>query len=141
MTRAPTAGRVARIAGLLHLVTTLGGDPSSVPISGQTVEDAVTIGRWLVAHALSAYALITDPPEVAVARRLRHWIIRHGHKIFTERDANRAHPRIDREELLKALRVLEDRGYIRRKPTPERDGKPGRKASPAWDVSPMVADA
>jgi hypothetical protein len=135
------AGRVARIAGLLHLVTTPAGDPSAVPISVKTIEDAVTIGHWLVGHALAAYELISDPPDVALARRLRRWIIRHGHRAFTVRDAHRAHPKVKPDDLRNGLRVLEDRGYIRRKPAPERDGKPGQKPSPAWAVSPMVVDA
>ena len=67
------------------------------------------------------------------------WIIRHQSKVITLRDTQRFHPRVERDALEAGLLVLEERGFIRRRPAPAREG-PGRRPSPAWDVSPMVAD-
>jgi len=61
------AGRVARIAGLFHLLDPRNWPaPFAVPIAPETVVQAWTVGEWLCDHALAAYARMGSDPRVAM---------------------------------------------------------------------------
>ena len=50
-------GAVLRIAGVLHVVQQAMADPQA-PVSGQTMADAIAIGRYFLEHAKAAYMLM-----------------------------------------------------------------------------------
>ncbi len=133
------AGRIARLAGLFHLLETPGADPWRVPIAPAVVDAAGQVGLALVEHALVAFALMGgEAPELAAARKYLAWIVRHGKAAFTLRDLHQHHRNVpEPEALLGGLRVLEKRGYLRAKPSPS-PRPANRPASPAWDVNPAV---
>jgi uncharacterized protein DUF3987/DnaB helicase-like protein len=129
--------RVARIAGLLHLVTSSGCTPWAMPINVDTVKKAVEIGDYMLEHAKAAYSIMRDPPEVALARKLLRWIERRRLIEFTLRDCHQHHRWVGSpHELLPGLRILEGRGFIRTKPARERHD-PGREPGQAWAVNPL----
>ncbi|TMB18864.1 MAG: DUF3987 domain-containing protein, partial [Deltaproteobacteria bacterium] len=64
------AGRVARIAGGLHLVATVGmARPWAEVIPAETVAAAVRLGEYLEAQALVAYDVMRADPRLRQARR------------------------------------------------------------------------
>jgi hypothetical protein len=91
-------GRVARIAGLFHLVRHhKNSTPWRVPISRDDVAAASTIGMWLEEHALAAFGRIGGDPIIRQAKWILDWIRRHRLERFTlkqlhdhRRDVNRA---------------------------------------------------
>jgi hypothetical protein len=100
---------------------------------------AVKLGRYFEAHALAAFALMSEPPEERQARKLLAWIERKGLSRFTERDAYRDFSRGGRPaDVLPGLRCLEDRGFVRRAAAEQQPGKTGRLPSPTFDVHPAV---
>jgi hypothetical protein len=130
------AGRVARIAGLFHLVTHPTG---AYLISAETVAAAWVVGEWLQAHALVAFARMGSTPEQRRARDILKWIERRGLAAFSLRELHQAHRRtVDSPDaLLPALRILEGRGFVRSQPAPPRSG-PGRPASLRFLVHPAL---
>src|SRR5262245_48145615 len=71
------AGRVAKLAGILHLVETVGsGRPLTWRIPVETVDAAVEIGGDLEAHALTDFDLMQVPTELEGARRILAWLHR-----------------------------------------------------------------
>ena len=132
------AGRVARIAGLLHLVEHRGPQAFKTPISPETVVRAWTIGDYLTEHALVALGSISATPGQRLAQRILGWIRRHEPEAFSLRDLHQHHRNVDSPaDLLPGLRVLETRNFIRREPEPEKKG-PGRNPSPTFRVNPLT---
>jgi hypothetical protein len=129
------AGRVARLAGNLHLVE----HPSAADgdhISPETVAAAWALGEWMEAHALVAFARMGADREAWRARWVLDWIRRHGLSTFTLKQLADHKRDVDRPaDFLPALTILEARGFIRRDPEPETRG-PGRRPSPSWTVNP-----
>ncbi len=136
------AGRVARLAGLLHLVRHQGlEDPAEIMIDVEDVAAAGVIGEWLLEHALVAFGRLAATPGDDLARKLWKWIRRSREVEFTSRDAHRANQEASAEEIREALGVLADRGFIRRQPDEDRAGKPGRRPAATWDVNPLTLEA
>jgi replicative DNA helicase len=141
------AGGVARIAGLLHfaeLRARAWSDESAPTNSGyfgnygnqdqtqvvtttcgtvcyETTCSSVTIGRYLLDHAQSAFALIGADPEIAHAQRILAWVERAGISRFSKRDAWQATRGYFKKagELEAPLRLLCEHGYLREE-QPER---------------------
>ena len=67
-------GMVIRLAGLLHCAEH--GSPSAIPLSGQTMDNAVAIARTCEAHALLAFDVMELDPDLSAARKLWGWIER-----------------------------------------------------------------
>lgn len=135
------AGAVARIAGLLHLADHL-HDGWVAPISEPTMTDAVTIGRYLIEHALAVFDLMGADPNLERAAILLRWIERSSTTEFTKRDCYRAttrlqFPKVD--DLDPALDLLQDHGWIRLRLVPQPGAKGGRPPSPLYDVNPSGA--
>jgi replicative DNA helicase len=133
-------GAVVRIAGLLHLA----GDVErgwSTPISADTAGRALRIGHYFTAHALATFDAMGADPQVADARVVLAWLERTKPQEFTKRVLFSA---VSRSRFKKvgdldpSLDLLEQHGYIRRKPEPERTG-PGRRPSPTYEVHPTLA--
>lgn len=127
-------GATVRIAGLLHVAA----NPAwGNPISLQTVEAAITIADYLVAHAKAAFDLMGADPELDAARRILAWLRQSEPPEFTKRDAFVAlRGTFKKAELLDPpLALLLEHGYIRtvESTTPAR---PGRPASPRYLVNP-----
>ena len=134
---AKLAGAVARVAGLLHVMSGSNA-PSLAPA---TVADAWAVGRYFQAHTLAAFALMNSDPRLVLARRILGWIRRHGRHTFKLSDLFRS--RVGGEavavadDLLPGLLVLSERGYCRTITTKD-SGGPGRKPSPSFEVNPAT---
>ena len=133
-------GAVARIAGLLHLAARL-RDGWALPVNEATIADAITIGRYLIAHALATFDLMGGAdPTLDDGRYVLAWIERTGVKSFTRRELFTALPRgrfAKVDALDPALALLVEHGYIRPLPPPEGRSGPGRPASPSFEVNPL----
>jgi hypothetical protein len=123
-------GRVARIAGLLHLAQY----PIGSPIGEATMRDALRLGEYFLAHGMAA---LTAPDELT--RRALLWLRRRGESSVTQRDlhrgpldgrgsAEKANELAQTLVAVGALRKLEDEGPPR----------PGRPPSPGYAVNPSL---
>ncbi|MEU4229133.1 YfjI family protein [Nonomuraea sp. NPDC026600] len=132
-------GAVMRIAGLIHLAARV-EDGWRHPITANTVNAAITIGQYFIAHALATFDAMGADPDLEAARTVHAWLHRTGTARFTVREAFTALPRNRFRkvgELETPLDLLEQLGWIRREPEPPRTG-PGRRPSPAYAVHPSL---
>jgi hypothetical protein len=81
------AGRVLRIAGLLHLAA---GHAPAVPVSLPTMGGAVLIGEWALLHAVAVYGGWRGDERDLGAERVLRWIRRAMKAEFTVREAYEA---------------------------------------------------
>jgi hypothetical protein len=126
------AGRAARIAGLLHLFE----HPHETNPSAETMAAAWAIAQWLEGHALAAFTRMRSDPDQRIARWVLDWIRRYRHEQFTLRGLHQHYRRVERpEDLLPALKILEERDFVRPKAPPSRPGR-GRPPSPSFEVNP-----
>ena len=129
-----------RLAGLVHMAANVTHwEPWNLPISGDSMQAAVTIGSYLSEHAMAAYALMGTVAEANDAEHVFKWILRRGGEKFTKRDAWQVMKRrFARAEMLDApLTELMRRNIIRPTKTSEQ-GRPGRPASQRYEVNPEV---
>lgn len=133
-------GATARIAGLLRLAAA--PPPAWVePVPAGVVEAAARLGHYFLTHALAVFDAMGADPHVEDARVILDWIARTHRTAFSRRDAFTALSRARFRkiaELDPGLAVLEDHGYIRRRPAP--DPARGRPPSPVWEVHPRAAE-
>jgi replicative DNA helicase len=109
------AGLVARIAGVLHLMDTVGHDaPWEEPITSDVVERAIVIGRYLIEHALAAFGVMKASPEMENAQHVVKWLKTKQIKEFGRPDAHKAleHHFKSVEDLKPILDFLEEYGYV-----------------------------
>lgn len=127
-------GRVARIAGLLHLLDS----SASEPIREATMRAAVRIGECLLAHARRA--LLDRDPEHAQLKRAARWARQRS--AFTLRDLERGplNGRGGREDADRLAGLLEEHGYARALPSPAPPSAGGRPPSPRYEVNPAARD-
>lgn len=129
------AGAVARLAGLFHVADH--DQPEWQAVSKENMERAVYLGSFLTQHAKAAYAMMGSNETVEGAKVVLAWIRQNALERFTGRDCQQAKKNNklleDVEKRQKALRELEDRGYIRELPA-----VPGKKASPTYLVNPAA---
>src|SRR5690606_36162006 len=69
------AGRVLRVAGLLHLAA---GHAAGEEVSLDTMHAAVQIGEWALTHAVAVYGGWRTPEHNIGAERVLRWIRRTG---------------------------------------------------------------
>ena len=130
-------GATVRIAGLLHLARHV-TDGRDRPIEADTMEAAVNIGRYLVAHALAVFDYMGADPRLEAARRIGRWIVATHQATFTQREAFRAlrgqalFATIER--LAVGLAALDEHGWVRQL-APERG--PGRPRS-RYETNPAI---
>ncbi len=130
-------GATVRIAGLLHLADHV-TDGWGRPIEADTMQAAVEIGRYLVAHALAVFDYMGADPRLEAARRIGRWIVATHQATFTKREAFRAlrgqalFATIDR--LTAGLAALDDHGWVRPL-APERG--PGRPTA-RYETNPAI---
>jgi hypothetical protein len=130
-------GATARIAGLLHLAEHY-ADGWGKPISEHTMRNALRLADYFTVHALAAFDHMGVDPVLAAARELYAWIERTQPERFTKREmfsgvSRSRFPKVG--DLDGPLDLIEQHGWIRREPEPERTG-PGRPPSPAYLVHP-----
>jgi replicative DNA helicase len=131
---------VGRIAGLLHVAEHL-RDGWGQPLSPETLGRAVRIGQYFATHALAAFDAMGTDPMTGHAQAALSWIERTRPERFTKRELFSAIYRgrfTKADELDPVLDLLEQHGYVRRLPDPERRGR-GRKPSPRYVVHPRLS--
>jgi hypothetical protein len=132
-------GATVRIAGLLHVSLHVSTNlTDNAVITVETMTAAIEVARCLVAHAHVAFDAMGADPHVEGARRIVGWAQDQRITHFTRRDCHQAHrnrfPKPD--DLDPALELLEDTGWVRRRPAPQPTDRGGRPPSPAYDVNP-----
>jgi hypothetical protein len=135
------AGTVARLAGLLHLAAHAAEPtPWAGAVDAMTMAQAVTLGDWLTEHAKVAFAVMGADPAIEEARHLLRWLGKEPREAFTKRETfEGTKGRFKRVEAMEpALRLLLECGYIREQEPPEQASRPGRKASPVYEVNPWI---
>jgi len=130
-------GATIRLAGLLHLAE----DPTTGwgrSITGDTMGRAVKLGRYFAAHALAAFDLIGENESIEKARVVLDWIERKKPSRFSRNELAKGVSRAQFKTVTlldEPLNLLEQHGYIRREPEPERRGR-GRPPSASFLVHP-----
>ena len=123
-------GQVMRIAGILHCAEN-GLDAAVEPLRGSTMQKAITIGEYFLAHAQAAFRLMgaTEPQAVRDGKYILKRIQAAGRPEISKRDlAQVCRGRFPTVEAFEpGLNELVRRGYIRiEKPTGGR-GRPAEK--------------
>lgn len=107
------AGRILRVAALLHLAKRQGHER---PITFETMCAAVEIGEWMLTHAVAVYGGWRATEKNMAADRVLRWIKRTRPPGFTVKDAYealRGQTWCDRSEDVKdALVVLAGAGWV-----------------------------
>ena len=139
-------GAVARIAGLLHCAECTGHIyPSTRAIDVETMRRAVTIGDYLIDHALVAFSIMSRNESDPAAQKVLRCIQRLGALEFRERGMfQKVKGGVMGNDMVmfsQALSNLEARGYVAKAvvPAPIRSGA-GRPRSQKWAVNPDALD-
>ncbi|MCX6021263.1 MAG: DUF3987 domain-containing protein [Chloroflexi bacterium] len=134
-------GAVARITGILHLADyATHREPWAVAVPAATVSHAITIGRYLTAHAKAAFAEMGTDPEVEDAQHIVRWLQqRAGQATITKRDLYQGTKgRFKKVTALDGpLSLLLEHGYLREIEQEDRPG-PGRKPSTTYEINPAL---
>lgn len=133
------AGAVARTAGGMHLIEHApAGRPWETPISPETVAAAWAVGQYLIPHALAAFGQMGADARMTLARRLLRWVERQDLTEFTLRDCHQAHRSVpSAQDLVPALSLLCERGYLREAAPPPVGSAGGRPKGPSYEVNPL----
>jgi hypothetical protein len=123
------AGRIARLAALLHLAE----HAPATPVSAQTMGAALSIGAYTLAHAQAA--LTGHDEQVGGAIR---WLAVHARPTVTVRELHRGplHGRGPAAAADQLARRLSDHGYLRSSDSGPSRAAGGRPASPTYHVHP-----
>lgn len=110
-----SGGYFLRLAGLLHCCHHNGKKFWEIPISLETFQSALEIGRYATQHTKAAYELMgaetTD--ETQDATEILEWAKQRTEPTFTKRDVtNSLRKRLKGDRISKALAALEEHGYI-----------------------------
>lgn len=132
-------GAVLRISGILHVMK----HPKNSmfdSVDRETMENAVTIGRYFLEHAKAAYSLMGADVVNKNAQYLLTAIKREGLAEFSRRDAMRLCRRFKTAESLQpVLNRLCEYGYLATKPVEAVPGN-GRKPSEVYLTNPAVLE-
>ena len=130
-------GAVLRISGILHVMK-YPKDSMFDPVDRETMENAVSIGRYFLEHAKAAYSLMGADAVNKNARLFLAAVKRKRLAEFSRRDAMRLYRGCKTVESLQpVLDRLCEYGYLAVKPVPPSYG-PGRKPSDTYLVNPAV---
>lgn len=130
-------GAVLRIGGILHVIK-YPKDSMFDPVDRETMENAVSIGRYFLEHAKAAYSLMGADAVNKNARLFLAAVKRKRLAEFSRRDAMRLYRGCKTVESLQpVLDRLCEYGYLAVKPVPPSYG-PGRKPSDTYLVNPAV---
>lgn len=129
---------VLRLAAILHV----GDAPTTFlpAVAGQTLDRAIDLGRFFLAHARAAFDVMVENPVVEDAKILLTWLrskstgptvtLRDLHQGVKGRASLAAV-----ENLTAPINTLIDMGYVRRVTQPKPPG-PGRPPSPVIEIHP-----
>lgn len=130
-------GAVLRIGGILHVMK-YPKDSMFDPVDRETMENAVSIGRYFLEHAKAAYSLMGADAVNKNARLFLAAVKRKQLAEFSRRDAMRLYRGCKTVESLQpVLDRLCEYGYLAVKPVPPSYGS-GRKPSDTYLVNPAV---
>lgn len=130
-------GAVLRISGILHVMK-YPKDSMFDAVDRETMEHAVTIGRYFLAHAKAAYSLMGADTVNKDARYLLSFIKRERLAEFSRRDAMRLCRSFKTADSLQpVLNRLCEYGYIVVKPQEPASGI-GRRPSEIYVTNPAV---
>ncbi len=139
------AGAAGRLAGLLHLASTYscqGQEGEFAPVPAATMQGALELADYCLAHALAAFAALGARQDQDPARRMLAALSRRARLEFSERDAFRSvsgqAPFSGMVPVHEALLVLEEYGWTRRITEQARPGRAGRPPSPRWELHPRA---
>jgi len=133
-------GYAARLALLLHYLHWACDEVEGEDVDGDSMTRAARLVAYFKSHVRKVYAVMDADPRVAPARRLLRWLTQEHAQQFTRREAYRALRGICQtvEDIDPLLTLLEQHGYIR--PLPAGNAmRPGRKASPTFEVHPLIS--
>ena len=137
------AGNTLRIAGLLcragrHLSHDFLEDPEPLVVDGETMRNAIRIGKYFLNHAQAIFNVIPENAMFQNAHRILKMISEKKLKEFNRRTAMRNCQMFKRvEDIQPVLDFLEDYGYIATVDTTPSYGK-GRPPMPKYIVNPWV---
>ena len=135
-------GNTLRIAGLLcragsYRASDFLPDNEALTVSGETMENAIRLGRYYLSHALAVYDAIPEEAMHKQANRILRMLRERKMTEFTRRTAMRYCQSFKRvEEIQPVLDFLDDYGYIIRQP--EKTASVGRPPLPKYTVNPAV---
>lgn len=130
-------GAVLRISGILHVMK-YPKDSMFDAVDRETMEHAVTIGRYFLAHAKAAYSLMGADTVNKDAQHLLSFIKRERLAEFSRRDAMRLCRSFKTADSLQpVLNRLCEYGYIAVKPQEPVSGI-GRRPSEVYVTNPAV---
>jgi replicative DNA helicase len=133
------SGAVARIAGILHAANSLAGEPWRLAISKTTLEAAIEIADYFLAHAIAAFAEMGADPAVEGAKAVLRWLLKHGHALVSKRDVFNAHRgRFRRVAALDPVLSLLCQHLFLRPCLAEQQPTRGRPSSPVYEVNPYL---
>lgn len=130
-------GTVLRIAGLLHVGD---GETEQQEISASVMHRAIEIGRYFLAHASYAYALIDSDETLKKADFIMKKVMKKQITSMKRSELYRmCRSRFfeDAESMMPTLELLENHGYIRIEEPEMRKG-PGRTPSIQIRINPEV---
>jgi hypothetical protein len=130
-------GAVTRIAGALTLLD----DVHATTVSGDTMADAVRIGRAYVDHAMAAFGLIhTRSDELWRADEVLGWIRKNGAGVVSVRDVHRAVEKRSWvrgvEDVKNTFYTLQEYGHVRKIEKKTGRGRPSER----YEVNPKSID-
>ena len=129
------AGLTLRLAGQLHMA---GCRTWTVPISARTMEAAIRLGRYAVAHALAAFGTCAADPELLLAKKVLEVIREKRWVDFSKRELMRAVRGPASKAFDGALSLLEDYGYICKDILQTEAEGAGRPAGMRWITNPAL---
>lgn len=144
---AKLTGLTARLAGILHFAE-LGEQGIARQVSATTIKNAITLGRYFMAHAQRAFEYMGADPIVGQAMHVLKWMQREEKAEFSRRDAHVALQGTFKKakDLEPVLDFLVAHGWLT-PVAPEEKRGPGRPAGPRYRVTkstvltqPFVAD-
>jgi hypothetical protein len=131
-------GAVARLAAVLHVADHADAGPANLPmeVPARAVVNAIVLADYFVEHARAAFSIMDEDLATEHAKHVLAWLRNDGRSPLTKHDIHRGvRGRIKTAEALgSALRILEQRGYIRRLRCVQGVGRP----SVLYEVSPFV---
>ena len=133
-------GATVRLAGLLHLAANLKTGYAN-PVNGDTMRNAIELGRYFTAHASAAFGEMITDPLVNDAYSVIEWCKRTESAEFSKRDLFNGvrSSRFQKAADLDApLALLAEHGYTRVVAPPATTQRGGRPSSPRFEVHPAV---
>lgn len=136
-------GNVARISGLLcrasvYRTEEFLKEPDLLVVSGDVMENAISIGRYLIDHAKAAFSLMGADDGIKKCKYVLDAILKSDLVEFTRRDVMRLCRSLKTvEQVQSVLDRLSDYGYIAAKDSAAPTGK-GRPPNLVYLINPML---